>query len=220
MTCLWLLTAVQSFHCEKKCASTCFSNNVCTTNFSDNLKFKKIHFNTYFSFKKYCYPISDWKSLLKKRTLFVFTSFRVCSNFSIKNNCVCKIIKKIYSIYNGKPTDNKHFSRGTFTVYWQWRTFGNKRGISKAIHCLALRSPVFRYHVITGRMCSFTLYLHNPALSTAIVLSHDSWNARVDASGSAITRCLVFAEPVYFSCNVALLANAFLRFEAFDNLTS
>ena len=106
--------------------------------------------------------------------------------------------------------------RGTLTIYCQCRTFVHERSISEAVHCVALRYPVYRYDIITGWMSPFTFYLIDPELSTGIELSHNLWNARVSIPGNAIMRSWNFQESSYITRVVTLLTNALFRFNGVD----
>ena len=90
------------------------------------------------------------------------------------------------------------------TIYWQCRTFAHERSFSEAVHCVALRYSVYRYHVITGWMSSFTFYLINPEISTRIKRSHYFWNTWV--STPAMRLCTVGLSRDLFSSLVWLLS--------------
>ena len=103
-------------------------------------------------------------------------------------------------------------SRGTLTIYWQCRTFVHEVRISKAVHCVALRYSVYRYHIITSLMSPFTFYLINPKISTRIVLSLNFWNTRVSIPGNAIMRSWAFQKPISITRVVTLLTYALFWF--------
>ena len=100
--------------------------------------------------------------------------------------------------------------RGTLTIYRQCGTVVHERSISEAVHCVAFRYSVYGYHVITGRMSTFTLHFFNPITSTPIVFSDCSWNTRVNVPGSAIMHSWA-QKPIQFiiTCFVTLLVKAF-----------
>ena len=88
------------------------------------------------------------------------------------------LVKMINTKYNHVDTCRITFSvkvnlRGTLTIYWQCRTFVHELSISESVHCVALWYSVYRYHIITGWVSSFTFYLINPEISTGIELSHN-----------------------------------------------